>query len=214
LNRKENFAHNPTIHQLKTLSNYMNVISKCLRKVDEQRLVTAFLTRRDERAFRKLYRRYTPEIHQLTRRLLGGDTVDAEEVTQEAWVRAVERLGGFRWQSSFRTWLGAIVVNCCQEQFRRRNRRQNEIDVDGLELAAGRSEHRCERSDLEQAISGLPTVTVKSLCCMISKATRIKKLHNSLGISTGTSKSQLSNARRAIRRSLQMEPKSKGASNV
>lgn len=86
---------------------------------EERASVARFLKRRDEGAFRALYRRYTPVLYLLARRLLGGARDHAEDVVQETWIRAVTALPAFQWQSSLQTWLCGIAVNCSREALRR-----------------------------------------------------------------------------------------------
>jgi RNA polymerase sigma-70 factor (ECF subfamily) len=77
----------------------------------------------DEEAFRTLYRRHTPGLYRFVLRLLGGNEFDAEDIVQQAWLKAVEGLGDFRWEASFRTWLHGIALNCCRGLFRRKEPR-------------------------------------------------------------------------------------------
>lgn len=88
--------------------------------VDDRVAVEAFLARRDEDSFLTLYDRHTPALYLFALRTLGGVEQDAEDVVQEAWLRAVDRLQAFRWGSSLRTWLTGIVLNCAREALRRR----------------------------------------------------------------------------------------------
>ena len=85
---------------------------------DDRRLAAAVVAAGDEAAFRALYRRHTPALYCLARRLGGGDESWAEELVQRAWIRAVESLDGFAWRSAFRTWLSGIAINCAREQWR------------------------------------------------------------------------------------------------
>src|SRR5213594_854530 len=84
----------------------------------DRELVAAFLSLSDEASFRSLYRAHTPGLYRLALRVLGGRGPDAEEVVQATWIRAVEGLRFFRWQSSLRTWLAGIALNCCREVLR------------------------------------------------------------------------------------------------
>ncbi|HEY0154034.1 MAG TPA: sigma factor, partial [Longimicrobium sp.] len=74
----------------------------------DRELADALLLRRDEAAFRALYRRHTPRLFQVVLRVLGGAEQDAEDVVQETWIRATERLAEFRWEAAFATWLTGI----------------------------------------------------------------------------------------------------------
>lgn len=160
--------------------------------------VAAFLEDRDEAAFDVLYDRHAPRLYGLALRL-AGDEAEAAEVVQETWARAIPKLESFRWESSLGTWLGAIAVNCWRERRRRRSR-----EIGGhpsLEDAAAPSRPGTG-IDIARALDGLPigyrTVLVLFGVYGYSHA----EIATLLGISTGTSKSQLSRARRALRRAL------------
>ncbi len=182
----------------------MNSIAQYLNKLEERKLVRSFLKKRDEQAFRSLYRKYTPGVYRLALRLLNGDEALAEETVQEGWTRAVQNLPKFRWQSSFRTWLHSIIVHCCQEQFRRKNRKNCDIDEligDSDEPA----ELHGDSIDLENAFNQLPDGYRQVLILHDLEGYTHKEIGLLLGVQPGTSKSQLSQARKAMRRYLRPE---------
>src|SRR5262249_2635223 len=76
----------------------------------------ALAARRDRSAFERLYRRHVPRIHGLARRMLGSS--DADEVTQDIFVRTWQKLGQFRGDSAFGTWLHRLAVNVVIERRR------------------------------------------------------------------------------------------------
>jgi len=160
--------------------------------------VRHFLSTRSERTFRKLYRHHTPRLYQLVLRLLRGNESEAREVVQDTWVRAVERLPGFRWQSSLHTWLTGIAVRRCQEQFRQRKRTQNHTSL--------KAESSCEnpvgsedRLDLETAIAQLADGYRQVLVLHDIEGYTHEEIAAMLGIQAGTSKSQLFQARKQVR---------------
>ena len=107
----------------------------------------------DETAFRVLYRRHTASVYQFALRFLGGNEHDAEDVVQETWIRAMEKLGGFRWKSALRTWLTGIALNHCRSRFRRRDRQWLEVKETDWVTRESSVHHRL---DLEQAVATLP----------------------------------------------------------
>jgi len=163
----------------------------------------------DEGAFRQLYRRHTPRIHQLALRLLGGSEADAEDVVQDTWIKAVEKLDTFRWESALGTWLHAIAVNVSRESARRRGRRQ-ETDLPAEELPARAPLERVEVTDLERAIAALPDGYRTVLVLHDVEGFTHEEIGAQLGIAAGTAKSQLFWARRAARALL--APPTKGTS--
>lgn len=167
---------------------------------DDRPLVALFLESRDEEAFRRLYRRHAPALWALALRLLGGDAPAAEEAVQEAWVRAVGALAGFRGESRLRTWLSGIVVHCCRE--RRRERPTEPLpDPDGPALESLRALAGGDllRLELERALARLAAGFREVLLLHDVVGFTHQEIAERLGIDPGTSKSQLSRARAALR---------------
>jgi len=155
--------------------------------------VEAFLAGRDEGVFRELYRRHTPALYLFALRFLGGVVQDAEDAVQECWIRAVESLASFRWQSSFRTWLFGIAVNCSRELLRARPRQLEDLTL--LKAAPGGS----GMMDLEQLIRRLPDGCREVLVLHDIEGYVHTEIGALLGIAPGTSKHQLFQARRKLR---------------
>jgi RNA polymerase sigma-70 factor (ECF subfamily) len=175
-------------------------------QAEHRSLIEEFLSSRNEHAFRRLYTQCTPPLFQLVYRLTGRIQVDTEEVVQDTWIRAVERLGEFRWESSFTTWLSGIAVNRCHELYRRRATLRNEIGLEGEDLLQpGREVPIAERLDLEQAIATLSDGYRAVLVLHDVEGYTHEEIGRLLGIEPGTSKSQLSRARNSIRRTLKKE---------
>ncbi|HEY3215216.1 MAG TPA: sigma-70 family RNA polymerase sigma factor [Candidatus Eisenbacteria bacterium] len=169
---------------------------------DDRVLAEALMLRGDEQAFRTLYRRHTPTLYQMALRLLGGSEADAEDVVQDAWIRATTRLSTFRWESSFRTWLVGIGLNRAREVLRRRGRRRT-IDLaqaDGHGVPPSRDG---DRVDLERAIAELPDGSRAVLVLHDIEGFTHEEIGRRLKIAVGTSKSQLFAARRALRARLE-----------
>src|SRR6476646_9105936 len=89
----------------------------------------------DPSAFERLYRTHVAKIHSLTRRMLG--THEADEVTQDIFVRTWQKLGQFRGESAFGTWLHRLAVNVVIERRRSYAIRRERIadDVEALDAA-------------------------------------------------------------------------------
>ena len=151
---------------------------------------------RDEGAFRALYGRHTPALFQLALRLMAGNEPEAEEAVQETWIRAVEKLEQFRWESSLRTWLKAIAVNVCRQAYRRRAREWSEVTEDMLSVPSGEPTLRI---DLERAIAALPPGYRSVIILHDVEGHTHEEIGRLLTISPGTSKAQLFRARRAVR---------------
>ncbi len=152
-----------------------------------------------EAAFRQLYERHTPRLYQLVLRLMGGAEADAEDAVQETWIKVVERLGSFRWEAAFGTWLTAIGINVAREALRRLGRRREVEWADAGEPPAAVTAERIEPVDLERAIAKLPAGYRTVLVLHDVEGFTHEAIAERLGVAPGTSKAQLFWARRAIR---------------
>ena len=112
----------------------------------------------DAKAFEQLYKENLGRVYALCLRMT-RDASRAEDLTQEAFVRAWEKLNSFRGDSAFSTWLHRLTVNLVLTDHRTRARRNERVRLaDDAVLAdapAPRDAPR-ERMDLERAIAGLP----------------------------------------------------------
>lgn len=165
----------------------------------DRELVEPLLAEGAEWAFRELYRRHTPRVYQVVLRLLGGLTADAEDVVQDAWIRAAEGLTGFRWESSFGTWLTGIAINAARSWHRRRAVRASEAWDEATAAVHVPTPPVAERIDLERAIALLPDGYRAVLLLHDVEGFTHEEIGERLGIAAGTSKSQLFAARRAMR---------------
>ena len=103
--------------------------------------------RGERTAFDALVRRYDQSVLRLALHMLGNEQ-DAQDVHQEAFIKAYRHLGNFRFECSFYTWLYRIVTNLCLDQLRRRKSRREDpatvLDASGdeMDLMANVSDER------------------------------------------------------------------------
>ena len=168
-----------------------------LPTLTDRELVEAVVIAGDELAFRELYRRHTPRLYQLVLRLVESEH-DAEDLVQEAWIRATEAAANFRWESGFATWLTGIAINRFREMLRKRNRWPS-VDLEQIQEPQCKPEKVGERIDLERALSLLPVGYRTVLVLHDLEGYRHEEIAEQLGIAAGTSKSQLFHARRYVR---------------
>jgi RNA polymerase sigma-70 factor (ECF subfamily) len=126
---------------------------------------------------------------------MGGPDADAADALQDAWLRALTRLPHFRRESSLRTWLCGFIVNCCRERFR-------EPLFEGVDDRAGRPLQADLRLDLESALASLPPGSRAIVILHDVEGYTHREIAAALGVEEGTSKSQLSRGRAALRRRL------------
>ncbi|MGH8123686.1 MAG: RNA polymerase sigma factor [Rudaea sp.] len=157
----------------------------------------------DTRAFEQLYRSHVGRVHGAILRLVGMDRARAEELTQEAFVRAWQKLSSFRHESAFSTWLYRLGVNTALMELRGRREADN-VDEETLEYAAGAEVSFCagEHGDLERAVSALPKRARAVLVLHDIEGWKHEEIAAELGMAAGSSKAQLHRARGLLRRAL------------
>ena len=156
----------------------------------------------DVRAFEQLYRTHLPKVHSLVRRMSGGR--DADELTQDVFVRVWQKLASFRGDSAFATWLHRLAVNVVIERFRQETTRRQRMH-DGEEIfetlaAPLRSDDA--GMDFEAAIDTLPDGARRVFVLHDVEGYKHHEIGTLLDISAGTSKAQLHRARMMLRRYL------------
>lgn len=167
-------------------------------------LLVAQACRGDEGAFEQLYRAHVGRVHALTLRLT-DDARHAEELTQDVFVRAWERLASFRGESAFGTWLHRLAVNVVLGDRRSAWRRVRRVTPAGdlLELEAEvRAVPPGLRLDLDTAIAGLPPGARTVFVLHDIEGYDHGEIAGLTGIAVGTSKAQLFRARRLLREAL------------
>ena len=156
----------------------------------------------DARAFEALYRTHLPRVHSLVRRMTAGR--DADELTQDVFVRLWQKLGTFRGDSSFTTWLHRLAVNVVIERFRtdqvRRARLHDGEDI--FEMLAGPAQTRDLGMDFEAALEKLPDGAREIFVLHDVEGYKHHEIATLLEISAGTSKAQLHRARMMLRKHL------------
>jgi RNA polymerase sigma-70 factor (ECF subfamily) len=157
----------------------------------------------DRRAFEALYRLHVGRVYALCLRLT-AQVETAEELTQEAFVRAWQRLASFRGDSAFGTWLHRLTVNVVLDA-RRAQRpwfgRMTSIDDDAqfAELEQRSSPSRADQHDLESAIRALPPGARTVFVLHDVEGWQHDQIASRGGIAVGTSKAHLHRARQLLR---------------
>ena len=156
----------------------------------------------DVRAFEELYRLHLPRVHGLVRRMTAGR--DADEITQDVFVRVWQKLGTFRGDSSFATWLHRLAVNVVIERFRSDQTRRAKLHdgEDVFEMLPAPAETRDLGMDFETALEKLPDGAREIFVLHDVEGHKHHEIATLLGISPGTSKAQLHRARMILRRHL------------
>ena len=172
--------------------------------VSESELVREAQAGSDD-AFERLYRKHGRRIYALCLRMV-SDPDRAEELMQDAFVRAWNTIGSFQHRSAFGTWLHRLSVNVVLSDMRTQKRRASrellpgELDEFERETKGAMPE---TRMDLERAIAALPSGAREVLVLHDIEGYRYREIADLIGVAEGTVKSQLSRARRLVREALQ-----------
>lgn len=159
----------------------------------------------DRRAFERLYHQHVSRVFTLCARMV-SDRTHAEELTQDVFVRAWEKLHLFRGESAFGTWLHRmtvnVVLNARKTQGRQRARLEDGDEGDGTDELPARPLMPADRMDLEQAIAKLPKGARRVFLLHDVEGYKHEEIAEMLGVTTGATKAQLHRARLLLREAL------------
>lgn len=151
-------------------------------------------------AFEALYRRHSGRVHAVCLRLT-ADRARAEEAVQDVFVRVWERLGSFRGESAFGSWLHRLAINTVLQSMRSERRRvarvqpaEGDLSVD----AATAPVHVDDQIDLEQALARLSEQARAVVVLHDVEGFTHEEIAAMTGVPAGTVRSQLSRARRTL----------------
>jgi RNA polymerase sigma-70 factor (ECF subfamily) len=159
----------------------------------------------DAGAFEQLYREHAGRLYGLVFRM-AGSAAEAEDLLQEVFLQAHRKLGSFRGDSSLGTWLYRLGMNHCLDYLRGRQvkmgRATDSLDQDGVAEPPAPSPAvptAISRMDLERAISRLPEGCRAAFLLHDVEGFEHREVASILGVSEGTSKSQVHKARMKLR---------------
>jgi RNA polymerase sigma factor (sigma-70 family) len=157
----------------------------------------------DTQAFERVYHAHLGRVFNLARRMAGPEAAD--EVAQDVFVRVWQKLHTFRGESSFSTWLHRLAVNVIVERFRALGTARDRFLADSEETlerlpGSGLAPLRYDsRIDLDAALKRLPPGARTVFVLHDVEGYRHDEIGKILGVSVGTSKSQLHRARMTLR---------------
>jgi RNA polymerase sigma factor (sigma-70 family) len=167
--------------------------------LDADRFDAALAAKGDTLAFERLYRRHIARMHSLARRMLNGEAAD--ETAQDIFVRAWQKLNLFRGESTFSTWLHRLAINVIlakRADLAKQRGRYADAEI-ALEHAPARTVLHAERMDFENALAKLPDGAREVFVLHDIEGYKHEEIAELLGVTAGTSKSQLHRARMALR---------------
>jgi len=156
-------------------------------------------------AFELIYERYHRRTYSLCLRMTSSQT-EAEDLTQEVFIQLFRKIGSFRGDSAFSTWLHRLTVNQVLMHFRRRSVKNEKTSEDGempeqtVRGTANPSKMQVvDRIALKNAIAELPNGYRNVFLLHDVEGFEHEEVARMMGISVGTSKSQLHKARLKLR---------------
>jgi RNA polymerase sigma-70 factor (ECF subfamily) len=154
-------------------------------------------------AFEEVYRTHAPRLFGLICRLVGR--VEAEDLLQETFLSAHRKIGSYKGESALGTWLFRLATNLCIDHLRSRSGRWSQL-TEGLDEGLERAEPSAgpvlgviDRLDLERALAALPPGARTVFVLHDVEGFEHREIAEMLGVSDGTSKSQLHRARLRLR---------------
>ncbi len=166
--------------------------------MDERELI-ARARAGDRVAMGELYEAHSRRVYTVVRRLVGDDHL-AEDLSQEAWVRAFEKLHLFRGESAFGTWIYRLATNVALNRLRRSSKRDRvEASANLPRVVNAPDDLVVNRRVLSLALDRLPPGYRKVLVLHDVEGWTHEEIAQSLDCSAGTSKSQLHKARARMR---------------
>lgn len=159
----------------------------------------------DAEAFERLYRNHVGRVYALAVRLV--DAERAEDLTQEVFIRAWNKLGTFRGQARFGTWLHRLAVNLIlsrRQTLKARDGRRGGGDDVVARMASPRPERPGMRMDIEAAVRALPERAREVFVLYDVEGYSHEEIANLMDVTVGTSKSQLHRARMLMREYLEL----------
>jgi RNA polymerase sigma-70 factor (ECF subfamily) len=160
--------------------------------------------RGDIEAFEQIFRVYRNPVFRLAYRFTGNRD-DAEDLTQEIFLKVFENIGSFRYESSFATWLYRIAVNTCMN-FQRDKKPAESLGVTDDLGSSVSPEAICERGELqrkiEAEIASLPNPLKIAFLLVVVEGMTYREASEILGLSVDALRMRVSRARQILREKL------------
>ncbi|BBO83681.1 RNA polymerase sigma factor [Desulfosarcina ovata subsp. sediminis] len=154
----------------------------------------------DEGAFRELLKRHQDAVYGFAWRML-RDPQEAEDITQEAFLRLYQAAGRYRPKASLRTFLLRIAKNLCIDYYRKKRPERIDPfpDIPGSETPLGLLENAIDADRLEKAIDGLPVNQRTAIVLRHTQQLPYQRIADVMDLSVGAVESLLVRARRRLR---------------
>jgi RNA polymerase sigma-70 factor (ECF subfamily) len=165
----------------------------------------------DMKSFEELYERHNRRVYSLCLRMT-QNVAEAEDLAQEAFIQLFRKIGSFRGDSAFTTWLHRLTVNQVLMHFRKRSVKLERTTEEGetpVQIVRGTEDPNAmpvlDRIALDRALSQLPPGYRTVFVLHDVEGHEHEEIAKMLGVAVGTSKSQLHKARMKLRRLLKTQ---------
>ena len=188
---------------METGDNMAGMVSRTTTSMRDEAALVARAAAGDTRAFEALYREHVDRVYGLCLRMT-GNVGEAEDCAQEAFIQAWKKLGKFRGDSAFCTWMHLIAVNAVLGRIRKSKREQDRIQV-AAEMGSSPSSigDSGNLRDLSDAIDRLPEGARHVFVLNAVYGYTHEESSDMLGVAVGTTKAQLHRARRLLAQQLE-----------
>jgi len=188
----------------------VSVIGLFMSDQNDQILI-ALVKEGDKKAFDKLVIKYQQRIIQLVSRYV-RDASDAQDVAQEAFIKAYKALPGFRGESAFYTWLYRIAVNTAKNYLVSRSRRSSDYEVEVSDAENFEEAFKLKETDtpehlalsdeirktIQQAIESLPEELKSAIKYRELEGMSYEQIAKKMDCPVGTVRSRIFRAREAV----------------
>ncbi|MFK8058403.1 MAG: RNA polymerase sigma factor [Saprospiraceae bacterium] len=181
------------------LSLHLALQALSFSDVEDAELVELYLVTRGDRYFGELYRRYSPKVYGKCITMLNNEA-EAADAVQDIFERVLLRIGSFRQDSKFGTWLFTITNNFCIDVLRKRKRLRGKVgempDID-IEDVVEESDWLQEQSPLaiRHILDNLPELDRVALVLMYMDELSVKEIAVQMGLQESATKMRLKRAR-------------------
>lgn len=173
-------------------------------RYSDEELVSSYVETRENDFFEQLYDRYCHKVH---RKCLSftKDQVQAEDLTQDIFLKLVTKLDSFKYQARFSTWLYSITYNYCADQTRIKNRREEITVGDDWELYGPvedenlTDQHEQSAQNLKHALSLLAVEERQLILLKYQQEVSIKELAEQYNLTESAVKMRLKRSRDRLR---------------
>ncbi len=168
-----------------------------MQRVQEIALITQVLTLGSQRAFGQLVQAHQEVVRRFLMRLTGGDSMRADDLAQETFIRAWQHLDSFRRLSGFQTWLMSIAYRVFLDD----ERKQMPMTAEPVEtepLPTDESSNELLRYDLDRALATLSVIERTCVVLQCVEGQSIKEIARITDLPENTVKSHLLRGKRNL----------------